>query len=101
MKQNTPAWLEWKNQGLGSSDAPIIMGVSPWMTALQLWEIKTGKFKPSQESNWAMERGSRLEPKARAHYQLLTERDMTPALKEHPEYPFLRASLDGFDPLYG
>ena len=43
-----------------------------------------------------MERGNQLEPKARAHYQLLCEIDMPATLKEHARFPYLRASLDGY-----
>jgi putative phage-type endonuclease len=97
MEQRTETWEEWRAKGLGSSDAPIVMGVSPWMTPYQLWELKTKRAK-AQQSNWAMERGNQLEPKARAHYQILCERDMPATLKEHKLYDCLRASLDGFDP---
>ncbi len=100
MEQRTESWEEWRSKGLGSSDAPIIMGVSPWMTPYQLWELKTKRVKP-KESNWAMERGNQLEPKARAHYQLLCELDMPATLMEHKLYNCLRASLDGFNPSDG
>jgi putative phage-type endonuclease len=96
MEQRTESWEEWRSKGLGSSDAPIIMGASKWMTPYQLWELKTKRVKP-QDSNWAMERGNQLEPKARAHYQLLCERDMPATLMEHKLYNCLRASLDGFN----
>ena len=26
LRQNTPEWHHWRRQGLGASDAPIIMG---------------------------------------------------------------------------
>jgi putative phage-type endonuclease len=95
MEQRTESWEEWRSKGLGSSDAPIIMGASPWLTPYQLWEQKT-KRAQSKVSNWAMERGNQLEPKARAHYQLLREIDMPATLREHALYPHLRASLDGY-----
>jgi putative phage-type endonuclease len=95
MEQRTESWEEWRSKGLGSSDAPIVMGASPWLTPYQLWEQKT-KRATSKVSNWAMERGNQLEPKARAHYQLLCEIDMPATLMEHPLHPNLRASLDGY-----
>lgn len=84
----------WRSKGLGSSDAAVIMGVSPWKNIHELWEEKTGKVVKDQ-SNFATERGLLLEPKARAHYELLTDCDMPPLLVQHKDYPFLRASLDG------
>jgi len=96
MEQGSNNWLEWRKQGIGSSDAPAILGLSKWMTRYQLWELKTGRA-PEQVTNWAMERGNRLEPKARAHYELLCDLDMKPTLVIHPEHSFLRASLDGYN----
>ena len=79
MEQRSKSWEEWRLKGLGSSDAPIVMGVSAWMTRFGLWELKTGRARP-QQTNWAMERGNQLEPKARAHYELISDIDMAPSL---------------------
>lgn len=70
------------------------MGVSPWKTKFQLYEEKVG-LRESFQGNYATERGNRLEPQARAHYELLNDRDMPPLLVMHETYPFLRAALDG------
>lgn len=96
MEQRTDDWLSWRNQGIGSSDAPVVLGVSPYMTRFGLWELKTGRAKP-KEANWAMQRGNELEPKARAEYELISDIDMPPQLAVHPKYAFMRASLDGFN----
>ena len=89
-------WLEWRKKGLGASDAPIIMGVSPWKTAFELWLEKTGQ-KKSETSNFAMERGNKLEPKARAYYEAEHDIDMPAQLFEHPKKTYIRASLDGWN----
>lgn len=96
MKQNTDEWLEFRKKGLGASDAPIVMGVSPWTTPHELWEEKTGR-RTRDVSNFATRRGHELEPVARAKYELETGIDMPETLAIHQEYPFLRASLDGFN----
>jgi len=98
MEQQTDSWLEWRRKGVGASDAPVVMGVSPWRTSFDLWEEKTGRLKKELRSNWAMERGNQLEPKARAHYELACDIDMPPTLVEHSDYPVIRASLDGWNP---
>lgn len=92
-------WQEWRHNGLGASDSPIIMGVSPWKTRFQLWEEKTGPLlkESYNKGNWATDRGNRLEPKARAHYELLNNIDMPAVLVENDDYPFIRASLDGYN----
>lgn len=94
MEQRTGSWLAWRNKGIGASDAAAVLGISPWMTPYQLWEQKTGRRKPF-EGNWATERGNAMEGPARRYFEALTDLDMPPALVEHPEYPFIRASLDG------
>lgn len=96
MSQGTEQWLQWRSKGLGASDAPIIMSVSPYKTRIQLWEEKIGIAKPF-EGNWATQRGTNLEPKARACYELEHGVEMLPILAEHKEYPFIRASLDGYN----
>lgn len=47
--------------------------------------------------NWAIARGNRLEPKARARYELLEDIEAPPVTLEHPEYPHYRVSLDGWN----
>lgn len=94
MDRNT--WLQWRNKGLGSSDAPIILGVSPWMTPYQLWEIKCGLIE-KPPGNWATDRGNEMEPRARAQYELEHDIDMPPQLVIHKDFEWLRASLDGYN----
>ncbi len=89
-------WKKWRSEGIGASDAPVVMGVSPWKTRLQLWEEKTGVFIPKDTGNWATARGLELEPKARANYELTHNIAMPIAFVEHKQYPFIRASLDGY-----
>lgn len=81
---------------MGSSDAPVIVGASPWKTPLQLFEEKIG-VRQEPPSNWAMQRGLEMEAQARAAYELLTDIEMPPALAEHPKHTFMRASLDGWN----
>jgi putative phage-type endonuclease len=35
-------WLESRRQGIGGSDAPVILGLSSWKSPLALWAEKTG-----------------------------------------------------------
>lgn len=97
---NTDKWHEWRSQGLGSSDAPIVMGVSPWCTPYQLWEQKT-KRATRDFSNWATDRGNRLEPVARALYELQFGMEAPPTLMVNRQFPFIRASLDGYSHTHG
>ena len=94
MEQNTKEWLEMRKNCIGASDAPIIMGTSPWKTALQLWEEKLGLREPPQ-MNAAMARGHELEPIARQAYNDQTGNCVEEEVVFHPEYKWMMASLDG------
>ena len=56
---------EARKSGLGSSDMPIVLGVSPWTRPEDLFEIKKGR-RPEPEESPAMKRGKVLEAVAEA-----------------------------------
>lgn len=97
MEQNSKEWLEWRKKGIGGSDAPIILGISPWKTSYELWEEKTGLVeKKEDENNFITEKGHRLEPKARALYEIHSDGlEFPPELVQREDRPEHRASLDG------
>lgn len=94
IKQNTAEWLEMRKSKVGASDAPIIMGDSPWKTAFQLWEEKLG-LRPLPQINEAMRRGHELEPIARQAYNDYTGNLAEAEVVFHPERKWMMASLDG------
>jgi putative phage-type endonuclease len=99
-KQNSKSWRAWRDTGIGASDAPIIMEESPYGTAFQLWAQKCGLMErpePNVYTLKAMERGHKLEPEARALYEQQVGAKFSPICIEHDEYPYLRASLDGYN----
>lgn len=94
MKQGSKEWLELRKNFIGASDAPIIMGVSPWMTPYQLWEQKLG-FGKEQEETEAMRLGKQLEDVARKKYEMESLDSFDAAVIINPRVPFMMASLDG------
>ena len=94
IKQNTQEWLELRKSHIGASDAPIILGQSPWKTAFQLWEEKLGLREP-QQINAAMMRGHELEQIARSAYSKHTGVMVEPEVVFHTEKEWMMASLDG------
>ena len=100
LAQNSKEWKSWRGKGIGASDAPVIMGGSPWQSALELWLDKTG-LKPRSEPNVfslkAMERGTALEPKARELFEQEKGKPFPALSAEHDNYPFIRASFDGYN----
>lgn len=93
-EQGSEAWLDWRRGGVGASDAPAIMGVSPWMDVETLWLEKTGRA-PARPSSFAMRRGQWLEPEARARYIRRTGIRVAPLCLEHGTLRWMRGSLDG------
>jgi putative phage-type endonuclease len=92
---NHEEWLEWRRQGIGSSDAAIIMGMSPWRTQYELWTDKVYGYKG--EDNSSMARGRELEPVARKWFEDTMNVCLFPKNKVNLEHEWIRASLDGMD----
>jgi putative phage-type endonuclease len=92
--QNTPEWLEFRRSCIGSSDAPIIAGDSPWKTPFQLWQQKLG-LAEEQVQSFAMTRGKILEDRARQVYEEMRGHVVYPMVINHPEHSWQIASLDG------
>ena len=93
LEQGSDAWLNWRNDGIGASDASTIMGENQFKSADKLLYEK--KHRINEPSNEAMKEGTRLEPEARRAYEKETNINVTPLCVESIKYPWLRASLDG------
>ena len=84
-----------RNKCIGSSDAPVILGVSPWATSYDLWLQKTGQV-PATEENQAMRIGTVLEePLLRLAGERLGQRIVRPSSSFVGHAKFLRANIDG------
>jgi putative phage-type endonuclease len=85
---------EERRSVIGASDAPIIMGKSPWCTPYELWQLKMGITQPRPTST-AMLRGIVLEEEARQAFSAERGTCFKPRLIRHSERPWMVASLDG------
>lgn len=94
LQQGTPEWLEWRHNGIGASDAPIVMGENPWKSARELLREKCGPVIASKQ-NTAMAKGHALEPEARTRYEERRGISVRSACIQSNEYEWLRASVDG------
>ncbi|MCB1666530.1 MAG: YqaJ viral recombinase family protein [Pseudomonadales bacterium] len=90
LEQGSADWLAHRQQYRNASETPAVMGVSPWMSPYQLWELRTGRRQ--QEVTYPMERGLRLEQPARVAYEALTGHVVQPITLVEGDYS---ASLDG------
>lgn len=94
LEQGSPEWLAWRKSVVTATDAPILMGASPYATPYKGWQRKVG-LAEEQPFNSAMGRGQRDEPVARQMFIDEYGIDMHPAVIESTLNPFCGASLDG------
>ena len=92
---NRIEWLKERQTGIGGSDAAAILGVNPFMTALELYEDKTTEIVSEGEMTGPMKRGVALEPIAADLYAEKTGRTIRERnQRRHPTYPFMVGNVD-------
>lgn len=86
----------WRRNGIGASEAPAAVGLSPWDSPLGLYLRKIGEG-PSIEQNEAMRWGQLLEPVVLAEFERRSGRKLveTQARCQHADLPWLWATVDG------
>lgn len=93
----TAAQHEQRQRGIGSSDAPAVLGLSPWRTPIELWLEKTGQAGRNDDGNEATHFGTLLEPMIATEYARRTGRrfraDVEP-IHSHPQRPWQLATPD-------
>lgn len=90
-------WLEWRRQGIGGSDAAAILGLDPWRSPMAVWLDKTGRLPLEREETEWQRWGHRLEQAVAAEFCYRTGLvvGVEQAQAQHPELPWMRATLDG------
>ena len=100
LPQGSQEWLDLRKSHITATMASVIAGSNPFQTPDKLWKEMLG-FIPRQPSNFAMERGRRLEPVARNLYEKLQGTTFAPLCVVNEEEldpdgsPWIMASLDG------
>lgn len=94
LEQGSQEWLDFRKGKIGASMAPVIMGVSPFQTKLQLWEEII--FDTEKPKTMAMQRGTELEDKARQWVNKGLNREYKPVVLQSIHHPDFIASLDGY-----
>ncbi|MCL2106954.1 MAG: YqaJ viral recombinase family protein [Oscillospiraceae bacterium] len=98
-------WLECRMHGpdgdipytIGGSDVAAVLGVSPWVTPLELWRIKKGLMQPDDTVNAAAKAmGLLMEPIVAQCYAKATGNTVIEdtGLYQHTDYPYALANLD-------
>lgn len=93
-------WLAWRRTGIGGSDAPIVAGVAPWGSRMELFLDKRGRL-PERAPTPRMRLGAALEPliaelSSRTHDASFCDEQRR---VQSRDYPFVLATLDrvGYD----
>lgn len=96
LQQNTPEWKEYRRTRIGASDCPTIMGFG-YKTPQALWKEKV----LAEESfvTASMQRGKDLEPLvlAMVNEGMQEKERYSPIIAESDAYPWMIASLDGWN----
>jgi putative phage-type endonuclease len=89
-------WLAERRRGIGGSDAPAILGVSPWRSAFEVWLDKLG-LAPKPEVTLAQREGTVLEPLILDEYCNRTGAKLVkPPLRWSEKHPWMLASIDAY-----
>ena len=91
-------WLEARKLGIGASDMPVILGLSPWKSILELHSEKTGETESEDLSdNEFIKWGNRLELPILQAYAEETGRPANHSghLIRSIEHPWAQCTLDG------
>ena len=90
LEQGTAEWLAVRRQYRPASETPAVMGASPFQTARQLWEVRTGRREVFVSA--AMREGTRREDEVRQKAAKRYAEEWAPIVAISGEY---LASLDG------
>ena len=96
LKQNSDEWLEFRKDKIGASDAPIILGTSPFSSPRKLWENKTSGVNNSYFSP-AMAHGRDTEAEALHVANTIFASNFAPLVGESDEHHWMIASFDGYE----
>ena len=90
-------WRELRKESIGASDAPIILGLSPWQSPRDLAEVKLGMTETDVSDK--MQRGHDLQPLLLEYHarKLGWPPIGLPAEVQYQskQYPFMTATIDG------
>jgi putative phage-type endonuclease len=89
-------WHLWRSNGIGSSDASIIVGVNPYQSRDVLLYTKAMRAPVIRESA-AIKHGQFLERYIREFLNTKYDLNLRPLFCVHDQYNFLLASVDGID----
>jgi putative phage-type endonuclease len=96
LEQGTSEWHEFRRGKISASKVPIILGLSPYCSPLQLYEEEMGLREP-QATSPHMQRGLDVEDQVRDWFFKTYGIEVFPCVLQSKENPLFIASLDGIN----
>ena len=98
---NREEWLQARAGRIGGSDASSILGMNPYQSNIELWQIKTGQLIPEDISDKPyVKYGTQAEMHLRGLFRLDFPQYKVDYVENNmflnDKYPFAHASLDGW-----
>ncbi len=99
--ESRDAWKENRRKGIGGSEAAAIVGMNPYMTNQELWQIKRGLLEPEDISDkpyvkYGTEAETHLRELFKLDYPHLQVDYVDNNSWTNDKYPWALASLDGW-----
>ncbi|AMA72904.1 hypothetical protein ACH33_08565 [Aneurinibacillus sp. XH2] len=96
LNMDRETWLKLRNQGIGGSDASVVLGINKWKTPFELWLEKTGQVIPQESQSDAAYFGSLLEDIVAKEFERRSGKKVRRknATLQHPEHEFIIANID-------
>jgi putative phage-type endonuclease len=106
-------WKKYQLKSIGGSSSGAILGLNPYMSALELFHLYIGEIPQKDEDNAAMYFGRKLEPiiidtwkywdgaknsfiENEEKGKIIQESISVPAIIYNPDYPHLHANIDNY-----
>lgn len=89
-------WLQARTNGIGGSDAGVILGLNKYKTPFELWLEKTGQVEPQEGDSEAIYWGNQMENVVAKEFERRTGKKVRRSnfMYQHPDYPFIRGNVD-------
>ncbi len=100
LEQRSDEWHKWRLDGIGSSEAATLMGISEHKTLETLWEEKIGLIKPINHVTRDMQRGIDNEDRVVEIYCQQEGIEFKPLTAINDTYSFVRSSFDAINLIY-
>ena len=96
---NREDWLNARLDGIGASDSSAVLGISPYVSVDELWDLKTRRIKQKDISNnpavkYGIDAEQLIREFVKLDFPFLEVEYHGMDILKHDRYPFIMATLD-------